>query len=171
MEIIVKLVITSWRIRLLKSQYLKCHSKVWVTLLVLPYHGNRASKSSGPGSLLSTRQPATFYLRTFSETSPSSVVHFLFDVFVVMSCLFFLPTRVLSSGTFSLLHGPYLFIHVLEFTFPELLGCLLSGLHCDSDTIATVAPLELRYDLDFTASIYTCHFLAPPHLLTSFRFW
>lgn len=60
-----------------------------MTLLVLPYHGNRASKSAGPGSLLSTCQPATFYLRTFSETSPSSVLYFLFDVFVVMSCLFF----------------------------------------------------------------------------------
>lgn len=74
MEIIVKLVITAWRIRLLKSRYLKCYSEVWVTLLVLPCNGNRASKLSD--SLLSTCQPATFHLRTFSETSQSSVVYF-----------------------------------------------------------------------------------------------
>lgn len=140
-----------------------------MTLLVLPCNGNRASKSSG--SLLSTCQPATFHLRTFSETSQSSVVYFLYDVFVVVSCFICLLTRVPSSGTFSLLLGPYCFIHVPEFTFPELLGCLLSGLHCDSVPIATVALPELRYGLDVTASTHTCHILPPPHLLTSFRFW
>lgn len=69
-----------------------------------------------------------------------------------------------------ILIGPYFFIQVLEFTFSELLGCLLSGPHCDSVTIATVALLDLNYHLDFTAGVHICPFLASPHLLTSFLF-
>lgn len=48
----------------------------------------QANRQESSGFLLSTCQPATFHLRSFSETPQSSVVYFLFDVFVVVSCLF-----------------------------------------------------------------------------------
>lgn len=98
-----------------------------------------------------------------SDSLVHSLHHFIFILLMkhlrLLRCIFIwyfgcFFTRVTSSGTFSLSHGPYFLIPVSEFTIPELLGCLLSYLHCDGVSIPTVALLVLCYALSFTASAH-----------------